>query len=113
MGSRQSGMFLRFPKRLRFGVASRVGYTQDGILGLAFPRDPAETRGTNILAECVRTGLFRRAVFTTFLRRCATARCADAGQVRSEFKNLNFCSGQKWCNTIPIKNGHHDQKKFF
>lgn len=85
---------LKFPQRLRLGVAQELSFTTDGILGLGFPRDSSESRGTNFISEAFRRNLFEKPIFTTVFKICNEDDCRRGGQITFGGEDTKNCAGE-------------------
>ncbi|CAD5233643.1 unnamed protein product [Bursaphelenchus xylophilus] len=68
---------LKFKEKVKFGAGEEMHFTDDGILGLAFPRD---REATNIFEQAVKEGIVDEPVFTVYMKKC-NGDCEDGGLI--------------------------------
>ncbi|CAD5233572.1 unnamed protein product [Bursaphelenchus xylophilus] len=91
IGNKKIGPVLQYPSKVRIGVADEVSYTTDGILGLGFPRDFTESRGTSLISEAARLQLFSKPLFTTVLVECSKEICENGGHITFGSEDREHC----------------------
>uniref|UniRef100_A0A1I7SK90 Peptidase A1 domain-containing protein n=2 Tax=Bursaphelenchus xylophilus TaxID=6326 RepID=A0A1I7SK90_BURXY len=95
----KGGKQLKFKNKVTFGAGEQMQFTDEGILGLSFPKpnDPA----TNIFDEAVKEGIMDKPIFTAYLKKC-DGDCDDGGVITfGDYDKERCCNVKGYVDIIP------------
>ncbi|CAD5234009.1 unnamed protein product [Bursaphelenchus xylophilus] len=83
-----SGPQLKFKNKVLFGAGTQMTFSDEGILGLAFPVRGAED--TSIFLQAMKEGILDKPIFTTYMKKC-NGSCDDGGLITFGDEDKKHC----------------------
>ncbi|CAD5229867.1 unnamed protein product [Bursaphelenchus okinawaensis] len=84
-----SGQQLKLKEKVLFGSGTRLTFSDEGILGLAYPLRGQEEN--SVFYQAFKEGLMDSPVFTTYMKKCNAQVCNDGGVITFGSEDTKHC----------------------